>query len=345
MHTLFVPILYTSLTTSAGFLSLTFTSIPPARVFGGFLSIGVMVAWLYTVIFVPAYIMTIPDAKLENFGMSAHGKEKENVLTRILKATGRLTYYHAKPVLLLSLILMGVAIWGITQIRINDNYAKRFTTSHPIRQADMAFNKHLDGTYAAYLILEGQRPDHVTDKDIKKTGKNLMDFANDIKAQFPNAPGLAKGIQGSLPRFYGDDISYDDYLDAVMAHIDVLAEPASDEDYEAYQELRGFLGIKKEALKDESPFEDDLNRMVALADHVVGYYAGANGRYREAKMRCDLPNIDGIIHVMPMYENTGIAMGILHQQFESKKPVLNLTFDGNPNENDQTKMDAFLRYL
>ncbi len=82
-----------------------------------------------------------------------------------------------------------------------------------------------------------------------------------------------------------------------------------------------------------------------MADHGVGYYAGANGRYRETKMRCDFPNIDGIIHVMPMYENTGIALGILHQQFESKKPVLNLTFDGNPNENDQTKMDAFLRYL
>ena len=270
MHTLFVPILYTSLTTAAGFLSLTFTSIPPARIFGAFLSIGVMIAWLYTVIFVPAYIMMIPDAKLENFGMSAHGKEQENVLTRILKATGRLTYYHAKPVLLLSLILMGVAIWGITQIRINDNYAKRFTKSHPIRQADMAFNKHLDGTYAAYLILEGQRPDHVTDKDIKKTGEDLMDFAHEIKARFPTAPGLAKGILERLPRFYGDDIFYGDYLDAVMAHIDILAEPASDEDYEAYQELRGFLGIEKEKLK------------VFKRPEVLGYMAGLQKYLRES---------------------------------------------------------------
>ncbi|GEM_PF-3028455 len=44
MQTLFVPILYTSLTTAAGFASLTFTPIPPAQVFGAFLSVGVMIA-------------------------------------------------------------------------------------------------------------------------------------------------------------------------------------------------------------------------------------------------------------------------------------------------------------
>lgn len=249
MHTLFTPILYTSLTTAAGFFSLTFTSIPPARVFGAFLSIGVMIAWLYTVIFVPAYIMMIPDAKLENFGMSARGKEKENGLTRILKATGRLTYYRAKSVLVLSVILVGVAIWGITQIRINDNYAKRFTASHPIRQADVAFNKHLDGTYAAYLILEGERPERLTDKGIEKAAQDLMHFGDEIKPQFPQAPDLAKRIQESLPKLKRNNISYEDFLGAVMAHIDALAEPASDEDYDAFQELRGFLGVEKEKLK------------------------------------------------------------------------------------------------
>lgn len=114
---------------------------------------------------------------------------------------------------------------------------------------------------------------------------------------------------------------------------------------EALKTLEDYMHGISAILKDESPFEDDLNRLVALADHVVGYYAGANGRYREAKMHCDLPNIDGIINVTPMYENTGIALGILHQQFDNNKPVLNLTFDGNQNENDQTKMDALLRYF
>ncbi len=249
MHTLFIPILYTSLTTAAGFFSLTFTSIPPMRIFGAYLSIGVMIAWLYTVVFVPAYIMMIPERKLKNFGMSAHGTEKENGLTRLLRATGGLTYHRAKSVLFLLAVLIGIAVWGITQIRVNDNYAKRFTGSHPIRKADVAFNKHLDGTYAAYLILQGEKPGDTTSRDIETLGKRMAEFANDIKAEFTRAPDLAGSIREDLQRLNEDDLPYDNYLNALMGHIDALAETAPDDDYDAFQELRAFIGVQKESLK------------------------------------------------------------------------------------------------
>ena len=252
MHTLFIPILYTSLTTAAGFFSLTFTSIPPARIFGAYLSIGVMIAWLYTVIFVPAYIMMIPERKLKNFGMSAQEKEKENWLSRLLKATGGLTYHHAKSVLFLLLVLIGIAVWGITQIRVNDNYAKRFTGSHPIRKADVAFNKHLDGTYAAYLVLEGQKSSIVTDRDVKQLDEKMRAFGRDIEGDFPLAPDLAKRIGPALPKLKKlkkENLSYEDYLDEVMAHIDEMAESAPDEAFYALQELRAFVGVQKEGLK------------------------------------------------------------------------------------------------
>lgn len=54
MNTLFAPVLYTSLTTAAGFFSLVWTPIPPAQVFGGFISVGVVIAFIYTIIFIPA---------------------------------------------------------------------------------------------------------------------------------------------------------------------------------------------------------------------------------------------------------------------------------------------------
>ena len=249
MQTLFTPILYTSLTTAAGFFSLTFTSIPPMRIFGAFLSIGVMIAWLYTVIFVPAYIMMIPERKLKNFGMSAHGTEKENWLTRLLRATGGLTYHRAKSVLFLLAILIGIAVWGITQIRVNDNYAKRFTGNHPIRKADVAFNKHLDGTYAAYLILQGEKPSHTTARGIEALGERMTAFANDIKGEFTRATDLARGIRENMQRLNEDDLPYEDYLDGLIRHIDTIAETAPDNDYDAFQELRAFIGVQKESLK------------------------------------------------------------------------------------------------
>lgn len=97
---------------------------------------------------------------------------------------------------------------------------------------------------------------------------------------------------------------------------------------------------------NETLLEKDLSKLITLADKTLGFYAGTNGRYRESKILGDLNNIDGVMTATSMYENTGIALDILHRGFKNKsKPVLNLTFDGNKNENDETKMEAFIFYL
>ena len=44
MHNLFTPMLYTSLTSAAGFLSLATTPIPPVQVFGLFVGVGILLA-------------------------------------------------------------------------------------------------------------------------------------------------------------------------------------------------------------------------------------------------------------------------------------------------------------
>ncbi len=104
---------------------------------------------------------------------------------------------------------------------------------------------------------------------------------------------------------------------------------------------------KRCAQNRPTPFETNLHDLIGRADAATGYYAGANGRYRAAKITCGNPGIQGIITVASMYENTGISLGILQNGFaEGKlKPVLNLTFDGNKNENDETKVESFLYFL
>ncbi|MGD9159314.1 MAG: efflux RND transporter permease subunit [Desulfobacteraceae bacterium] len=249
MNTLFIPILYTSLTTAAGFASLIFTPIPPAQVFGAFLCIGVMIVWLYTIIFVPAYIMMIPEGKLENFGMSAHQKKDKNILSKILKNTGNLTYNRGKLVLVILVAVIAVGVWGTTQIKVNDNYAKRFADSHPIRKADIALNDHLDGTYTAYLILEGNKPDQFTKEQIQKVYNGLIDYADNIKAEFMDAPRLALGISQKLPELAGQNRSYEDFLASVIGYIDEKSDLSTDDEFYAYDELKGFIGLEKEKLK------------------------------------------------------------------------------------------------
>lgn len=96
-----------------------------------------------------------------------------------------------------------------------------------------------------------------------------------------------------------------------------------------------------------SPFEPELDTLTELAQQTMGYYAGANGRYRGAKISTPLKEIEGILTVNSMYENTGVALNVVQRGFkkENNLPILNLTFDGNENENDKSKLASFLYYL
>ena len=166
METLFTPMLYTSLTSTAGFASLALTPIPPVQIFGIFVALGIMLAWFLTITFIPAYIMFISDRKLENFGMArAHEGEKTGTVpsrsgTRslgtvpvFLAVCGNATYRYAKLVLPLVIAAIVIAAYGISKIEINDNPTKWFKKSHDIRVADRVLNKHFGGTYMAYLSL------------------------------------------------------------------------------------------------------------------------------------------------------------------------------------------------
>jgi len=96
-----------------------------------------------------------------------------------------------------------------------------------------------------------------------------------------------------------------------------------------------------------SPFEANPETLIETADRTLGYFSGAHGRYRLAKQLGGARSIDGIITAASIYENTGIALGMLQNDFasENTRPVLNLTFDGNKNENDRIKIESFLYYL
>lgn len=60
----FQPIFLTSLTTAIGFLSMNFSDAPPFRDLGNMVAIGVMLAWLFSVSFLPA-VMTILPVKVK----------------------------------------------------------------------------------------------------------------------------------------------------------------------------------------------------------------------------------------------------------------------------------------
>ena len=154
MKHLFTPMLFTSLTSAAGFFSLMLTPIPPVQVFGAFVGFGILLAFIFTVTFVPAYVISLSTKHLDAMKRGSHAKvEETGLLARSLRGAGRRVQRYGKLVTVVAVLALAVSGYGISQIQINDNPVRWFHANHEIRVADDHLNRHFAGTYPAFLVL------------------------------------------------------------------------------------------------------------------------------------------------------------------------------------------------
>ncbi|MCW5199146.1 MMPL family transporter [Desulfobulbus sp. F1] len=182
MSELFVSMFFTSLTSAAGFASLATTPIPPIQSFGIFVGIGIMLAWLLTMLFIPAYVMLIPESSLENFGASAeHPAHASSPLNRHLRWIGKTSSGKPWLVIGVNIGIMLVGVIGISMIQVNDNPVKWFKKSHEVRVADRVLNSHFGGTYEAYLVLSGEAKELTSTEAADLLKKELELLSGDLK--------------------------------------------------------------------------------------------------------------------------------------------------------------------
>jgi predicted RND superfamily exporter protein len=150
---LYTPMLYTSLTSAAGFASLALAPIPPVRVFGIFVAIGITIAFALTITLIPAYIVTLSEASVEKLRTRDVSDSHAGILARLLGRVGTWTLASSRPIVALTVVVAAVSVLGISRIQINDNPVRWFRPDHKIRVADRVLNEHFAGTYNAFLVL------------------------------------------------------------------------------------------------------------------------------------------------------------------------------------------------
>jgi predicted RND superfamily exporter protein/CRP-like cAMP-binding protein len=222
MRDLFTPMLYTSLTTAVGFASLSLVPIPPVQVFGIFVSIGVTLAFLLSISFVPAFVMLIPKEKFEllaaagtNSRATPSGKTGDWLQRTRIFALGR-----SRGVIGITLLVVLLCLFGVQRIVVNDNPVRWFADEHPIRVADKVLNDHFAGTYMAYLALEAT--------DLESEPAVILDRLQD---RLNNFSGDAHELQS---RTWGFISSARELLlekkspDELLLELEALAESAID---------------------------------------------------------------------------------------------------------------------
>lgn len=96
------------------------------------------------------------------------------------------------------------------------------------------------------------------------------------------------------------------------------------------------------AMGNNSPFATDTDRLIKAADEKFSGFAGANGRYRYALITT-ASDCSAVINITPRYENVSFVHGL--SGMRCPVPLLNISVDGDNDENEMNALRSFLYYI
>jgi predicted RND superfamily exporter protein len=132
------PVFLTSLTTAIGFLTMNFSDAPPFRDLGNIVAMGVVTAFFYSILFLPAALALLP-IKVRNTAQDSNN---------ICHACNRLADFvisNRKSVFWSMILVVVVLISGMSRLELNDNFLKYFSRKYEIRRATDFMQENLRG--------------------------------------------------------------------------------------------------------------------------------------------------------------------------------------------------------
>ena len=167
------PICITALTTVLGFLSLGVNPLASIRVMGIFSSVGILIAFLLSILLVPAVLMQLrlPASPAAAFAPG---------VTTGLRRIGRFAIQNRLSVIGAALLLTVVAIWNLSSIQVDSNFQSFFRPNDPVRQATDAINEHLVGSMAFYVVIDGEEKDVMKQWDTLRRIKDLQSYIDGL---------------------------------------------------------------------------------------------------------------------------------------------------------------------
>jgi len=131
------PVFLTSFTTAIGFLSMNFSDAPPFRDLGNIVAVGVMLAFIFSVTFLPALVSLLP-IKVKTL-REAPSHPMDAVADFVVRRRNVLFWG------MLSVIILLVVF--IPKNELNDEFVKYFDSTVSFRADTDYSNEHLTGIY------------------------------------------------------------------------------------------------------------------------------------------------------------------------------------------------------
>ncbi|GAA0347606.1 hypothetical protein GCM10009092_09980 [Bowmanella denitrificans] len=213
------PITLTTLTTLAGFIGLSVASImPPVKYFGLFAALGVLIAWLFTMLVLPALLilLRLPET-------SIFARRQDNRANLVGKALTRLSLATVRSPgisMTILLLIMLIAAAGAMHLRVDRAQVENFTAGEPIRIAHDHLNQHYAGSAYLDILISTDSAQGLVNSTLLEEVAALQDYlqsmqgVNKTQSILDPLGVLQAQLEGkaSVSRFQGDEDSFSQYL-------------------------------------------------------------------------------------------------------------------------------------
>lgn len=179
-----IPCLITSLTTSLAMFSLATSPIMAVRTFGIGSAIGIMCAYIISIIVVPISLLLLPERK-------AISQKENSMWPLFLKRIAFFNERRYKPILFSVALLLIFFLIGFIHLNTETNDIEYFPKKSLFRKATEFINKKLGWTVDIEVLLEGG------EDEIKEP--NILKRMEALSKEISNLPDVKKVI--SLPDY------------------------------------------------------------------------------------------------------------------------------------------------
>lgn len=298
---LFQPMLFTTLTSAVGFLSLMLTPIPPVKVFGGFVALGIVLAFVLTMTLLPAYLSRLSEQSIAR--LAYQDDNRKNMLSSALNALAAVSQRRSKGIIFALALITCLGLIGINKIIINDNPVRWFKSDHQISIADKVLNKHFAGTYNAYLVLTHQ--EEASQQQQLEKIYAVLEAAQLPMASLPEQANPAE-LMAALDNMSFEltlTTSQQQAIDSALVQLDILAQQGSS--FYQPQKLAYIDALAKHLRTNEH-----VGKVNALSDVVKTVnrelVSGQEHDYR-------IPNsTDGVAQVLLQYQSSHRPSDLAH---------------------------------
>lgn len=196
MKQMTMPVIMTSVTTAVAFYAISLTEIVQLHHFGLFVAAGAMIAMLYSLFFIPALLMLLPERKIKSTATAKPSSRIETAYAAGLVKTTEV--FVRRPVItaVAAAIVFGVSLFGASKVVVDNNNALYFLEGSDIRVSSEKLNKDAAGSALINFLVtfEKDEPEPFKHPENLKYIEQLVDFLNQ-QPQVGKVMGLTELIK------------------------------------------------------------------------------------------------------------------------------------------------------